>query len=93
MRIKLNIGAVSVSVVKPEYMMETRTHVATDGVRLDVPITLQTESCPAEEKHFTMGESSFEFECEVGELAEIYKVIGPELKEVMLMAQKMRAFS
>ena len=76
MKVNFNIGAISFTASKKS--VEVSNVQWHEGVK-----HITTSPTPPQEMEFTMGESSYGFECEVGELAELYTVISPIIGDVM----------
>ena len=82
MKTTIKLGAISFSCNKPNHEITTRSHVATNGTPLNVPVVIETQTQPEQNISFTMEESTVEFDCAPGEMTELYAVIMPHMAEI-----------
>ena len=89
MKVNFNLGAISFTASKKsvEHTMSVDQH---DGAK-----RITTSPTPPQDVVFGMGEGSYSFECEIGELAELYSAVSPIIgdltKQFTALARELQA--
>ena len=83
MKVSFKIGAIKMNATKEAHTITTRSIIERNGVKLNVPEVKEQEHVPAKQMSFEMEASEIQFECEVGELAEIYREYAPMVKDII----------
>lgn len=83
MKVSYKIGAIKLSGGVAQHAKATEKHVATNGVSLATPVVTKEIEVPAKNFSFEMEQSEMTFECEVGELAGVYKELMPMVQSLI----------
>ena len=83
MKVSYKIGAIKLNGNVSQHNRATEKHVATDGVPLATPVVTKEIEVPAKNFSFEMEQSEMTFECEVGELAGVYKELMPMVQSLI----------
>ena len=83
MKTTFKMGKISFSAVKEGGEIITRKLVAEDNVRLETPIPLESTNEKGVNISFEMEGMETTFEAEPSEMIEIYKTLGPVLKDLV----------
>ena len=82
MKTTFKMGKISFTAKKEGGEIITKKLVAEDNVRLETPIPLESKNEPAVDISFEMESLETTFEAEPAEMVEIYKTLGPVLKDL-----------
>lgn len=83
MKTTFKMGKISFTAKKEGGAVVTKKLVAEDNVRLKTPIPLESKNEPAVDISFEMEGMETTFEAEPAEMVEIYKALGPVLKDLV----------
>ena len=83
MKTTFKMGKVSFNATKGGGETITKKLVGEDNVRLETPIPLESKDEPAVDISFEMEGMETTFEADPAEMIEIYKALGPVLKDLV----------
>ncbi len=82
MKVTIKTGAVKFNITHESGTEVTEKLIAVDGIKLENPIPTKSRTSPGKSCDLSIEPCEYQFECEPGELAEIYKEVLPGLKEI-----------
>ncbi len=85
MKVSIKTGAVKFNVTHEAGSEVIEKLTAVNGVELENPIPAKSRTSPGKSCDFSMEPCEYTFECEPGELAEIYKEVMPVIKDIAKM--------
>lgn len=90
MKVSFKIGAIAITSTTAARELITHATTAGGGATPGNPIVHESANLPAKAIDFKMDASEINFECEVGEVAGVYKEMVPMFKDMMDAISAMR---
>ena len=85
MKVTIKTGAVKFNITHESGTEVIEKLTAIDGVELENPIPTKSRTSPGKSCDLSIEPCEYQFECESGELADIYKEVMPVIKDIAKM--------
>lgn len=85
MKVTIKTGAVKFNITRESGTEVIEKLTAIDGVELENPIPAKSRTSPGKSCDLSIEPCEYQFECESGELAGIYKEVMPVIKDIAKM--------